>query len=55
MTATEKMPMAPHLDHFAKGYRLRANGSTPALTNRRMVKYRRARSKRLPDTAAFSP
>jgi hypothetical protein len=54
MTATEKMPIAPHLAHFATGYRLRANGSTPALTNNRMVKYKRAWSKRWPDTAAFS-
>jgi hypothetical protein len=54
MTAAEKITMAPHLDHFAKGYRLRASGSMPALTNSRMVKYRRAWSKRSPDTAALS-
>jgi hypothetical protein len=38
MTAIEKIPIAPHLAHFAQGYRLRASGNTPALTNSRMVK-----------------
>jgi hypothetical protein len=54
MTAAENITIAPHLAHFAKGYRLRANGSTPALTNSRMVNNRRAWSNRSPDTAAFS-
>jgi len=39
-TAIEKIAIEPHLAHFAQGYRLRASGSTPALTNRRMVKYK---------------
>ena len=41
MNATEKITIAPHFDHFAKGYRLRESGSTPALTNSRMARYRR--------------
>jgi len=52
MTAAEKTTMAPHLDHFAKGYRLRPSGNTPALTNSRMVNNRRTWSKRSPATAA---
>jgi len=50
MTATEKIPMAPHLAHFARGYRLRPSGNNPALTNKRMVKYRRSWRKRSPGT-----
>ena len=50
MTAIEKIPIAPHLAHFAQAYRLRASGNTPALTNSRMVKYRSNWRKRSPDT-----
>jgi hypothetical protein len=53
MTAAEKTTMAPHLDHFAKGYRLRPSGNTPALTKSRMVNNRRTWSKRSLDTAVF--
>jgi hypothetical protein len=53
MTAAENTTMAAHLDHFAKGYRLRPSGNTPALTNSRMVKSRRTWSKRSLDTAVF--
>ena len=45
MTAPEKTTMAPHLDHFAKGYRLRPSGNIPALTNSRIVNNRRTWSK----------
>jgi hypothetical protein len=41
MTAAEKITIAAHLAHFATGYRLRASGNTPALTNIKIVKYRR--------------
>ena len=53
MTAAEKTTMAPHLAHFAKGYLLCPSGNTPALTNSRIVRYRRACSRRSPGTAAF--
>jgi hypothetical protein len=53
MTAAENIAMAPHLDHFARGYRLRHSGNTPALTKSRMVNNRRTWSKRSLDTAVF--
>jgi hypothetical protein len=55
MTAAEKIAMALYLDHFARGYRLRASGNIPALTNSRMVNNRRTWSKRSLDTADFLP
>src|SRR6266403_4562271 len=55
MTAAENIAMAPHLDHFAKGYLLRPSGNTPALTNSRMVNNRRTWSKRSPATGALRP
>jgi hypothetical protein len=53
MTAAENIAMAPHLDHFARGYRLRPRGNTPALTNSRMVNNKRTWSKRSLATAVF--
>ncbi len=55
MTATEKIPIAPHRAHLVHGYRLRASGNTPALTKSRMVKYKRTWSKRSLDTTPFPP
>jgi len=55
MTAAEKITIAAHLDHFAKGYLLRPSGNTPALTNSRMVNNKRTWSKRSPATAALRP
>src|ERR1700730_316550 len=55
MTAAENVDRDGHLDHFARGYRLRPSGNTPALTNSRMVNNRRTWSKRSPATGALRP